>query len=74
MFHHDNVSLVESSKVEKACSGRDGDLVSHIKSAVQENTEVTNHIRWWNTVLWVRVQILCFLVIVQSASVVKPNE
>jgi len=49
-------------------------MLSYVKSAVQENTEVTNHIRWWNTALWVKVQILCFLVIIQTALVVKPNE
>jgi len=49
-------------------------VMSHVKSAVQENTEVMNHIRWWNTALWVKVQILCFLVVIQSASAVKPNK
>src|SRR6218665_1269554 len=51
-----------------------GDMLSHVKSAVQENTEVTNHIGWWNTALWVKIEILYFLVIIQSASAVKPNE
>src|SRR6218665_4129815 len=49
-------------------------MLSLVKSAVQENTEVTNQIKWWNTAWWVKVQVLCFLVIIQSASAVKPNE
>jgi len=38
--------LSNSVKVEKACFGRGGDMLSHVKSAVQENTEGTNHIRY----------------------------
>ena len=65
--------LSNSSKVEKACSGRGGDMLCHVQFAFQENTEVTNHIGWWNTALRVKIKMLCCIVI-HYASAVKPNQ
>src|SRR6218665_3892702 len=73
MFRRDNVSLVEFFEGGKSMFWPwRRHIVSCLVCSLGE-TEVTNHIGWWNTALRVKIKMLCCIVI-HSGSAVKPNQ